>query len=157
MWWPPPTWFESTSASPTIGFAPHFSQLPRPSHATGGIVHEARGDALVAEFSRASDGVCAALAAQANNAARNDAIADEIVPELRVGIALGEVIIANQTITGAGVVLAQRLEELADTGGVCISGAIREAVPDRLAIAYASLGEQAVKGFDEPVRAYSVS
>ena len=33
--------------------------------AYGGIVRELRGDALVADFARASDAVCAALAAQA--------------------------------------------------------------------------------------------
>jgi len=123
----------------------------------GGTVHEIRGDALVAEFSRASDAVLAAVAAQQGNADRNAELTDAIIPQVRVGIALGEVVIADGTLTGAGVVLAQRLEQLANPGGVCISAAVREAVPDRLPLDYAGLGAQDAKGFDEPVVAYTVS
>ena len=74
-----------------------------------GLAHEIRGDALVAEFSRASDAVSAALEFQATNAAHNERIPDEVVPLVRVGIAMGEVVIADNTVTGEGIVLAQRL------------------------------------------------
>ena len=122
-----------------------------------GIAHELRGDALVAEFERASDAIEAALAYQAANTEINANLEDEIQPKMRIGISLGEVVIADNTITGAGVVLAQRLEQLAEAGGVCIQGAAYETVPQRLPFEYRSLGEQRVKGFEEPVRAYSVS
>jgi len=46
------------------------------------------------------------------------------------------------------VVLAQRLEQLAEPGGVCIQGAAYETVPQRLPFNYESLGEQKVKGFE---------
>ena len=123
----------------------------------GGVPHELRGDALVAEFDRASDAVAASLAFQVENAKVNSALGDDIQPHLRMGIAMGEVVIADKTITGDGVVLAQRLEQLAKSGGVCIQGAAHETVPQRLPFAYESLGEQEVKGFDEPVRAYAVT
>ena len=70
--------------------------------AYGGIARELRGDALVAEFNRASDAVVAALAFQANNVETNAARGEEVQVELRIGISLGEVIIADNTITGAG-------------------------------------------------------
>jgi len=54
-------------------------------------------------------------------------------------------------------VLAQRLEQLAENGGVCIQGAAYETVPKRLPFEYENLGERQVKGFDEPVRVYAVS
>jgi adenylate cyclase len=122
----------------------------------GGIAHEVRGDALVAEFARASDAVSAALAFQLANKDHNKGVTDDIRPEIRIGISLGEVVIADGTITGAGVVLAQRLEQLAEPGGVCIQGAAYETVPQRLPFKYESLGEQEVKGFEEPVRVYTV-
>jgi TolB-like protein len=122
----------------------------------GGIAHEIRGDALVAEFARASDAVSAALAFQFANEDHNKGVIDDIRPEIRIGISLGEVVIADGTITGAGVVLAQRLEQLAEPGGVCLQGAAYETVPQRLSFNYESLGEQKVKGFEEPVRAYTV-
>ena len=134
-----------------------FRRLSETITAYGGVTHEVRGDAVVAEFARASDGVSASLAFQAVNTDQNAMLADDIRPEIRVGIALGEVVIADNTVTGSGVILAQRIEQLAEPGGLCISAAIQEAVPKRLPVEIKSLGDHSVKGFDEPVRAYSVS
>ena len=123
----------------------------------GGTTNELRGDALVAEFGRASDAVCAALAFQNENRQLNDTIEGDIRPQLRVGIAIGEVVIADNTVTGPGVVVAQRLEQLTDPNGVCIQDAAYQTVPTRLAFEYRSLGEQILKGFDGTVLAYTVS
>ena len=65
---------------------------------------------------------------------------------------MGEVIVADNTITGAGVVLAQRLEQLAEAGGVIVQGSVSETVPTRMPFNFKSLGEQLLKGFDNPVR-----
>ena len=123
----------------------------------GGIAREIRGDALVAEFDRASDAVSAALAFQNLNGEFNSTLDDDIQPQVRIGISLGEVIIADNTITGAGVVLAQRLEQLADAGGVVVQGSVSETVPDRLPFDFQGLGEQDLKGFNQPVRAFVTS
>jgi adenylate cyclase len=133
-----------------------FNHFSKTIAAYGGIAHEIRGDALVAEFERPSDAVTAAIAFQASNEKSNASIEDDIRPLLRIGISLGEVIIDDNTITGAGVVLAQRLEQLARPGGVVVKGAVSETVPDRLPFVFKSLGEQSLKGFDQPVRAFAV-
>ena len=122
-----------------------------------GRVRELRGDALLAEFERASDAVSATLAFQAEQAEYIAKLNDNIRPTVRVGLAMGEVIIADNTVTGAGVVLAQRIEQLAEPGGVCITGAIHEALPQRMPFNLNNLGEQELKGFDEQVRVYTVS
>ncbi|MDJ0958353.1 MAG: adenylate/guanylate cyclase domain-containing protein, partial [Arenicellales bacterium] len=121
-----------------------------------GHVRELRGDALLAEFERASDALTAALVFQKEQSDYIAQIDDDILPTVRVGIAMGEVIIADDTITGEGVVLAQRVEQIAEPGGVCITGAIQEALPTRLPFDQGDLGEQQVKGFDNPVRVYTV-
>jgi adenylate cyclase len=131
-----------------------FNRLSDTTQAYGGATREIRGDALVAEFSRASDAVSAALAFQAANVDHNTGFPDDICPEIRVGISLGEVIVADGTVTGAGVVLAQRLEQLADAGAVVVQGSVSETVPDRMPFEFHSLGEQTFKGFDNPVRAF---
>ena len=100
-----------------------FSQTISSYH---GVAHEIRGDAIVAEFARASDTVSASIAFQVANAAHNNELTDDVRPVLRVGIAMGEVVVADKTLTGEGVVLAQRLEQLADPGGVVIQGASGE-------------------------------
>ena len=43
-----------------------------------GLPHEIRGDALVAEFSRASDAISAAVAFQTANAAHNEDLSGEV-------------------------------------------------------------------------------
>jgi class 3 adenylate cyclase len=110
----------------------------------------------LAGFERASDAVAAALAFQAAQTDHNTQLNDNIQPSVRVGIAMGEVIIADDTITGTGVVLAQRLEQLSKLGGVVIQGAAQETIPGRFPFEYEDLGECEVRGFEKPVRAYSV-
>ena len=122
----------------------------------GGIAHEIRGDALLAEFSRASDAVTAAMDFQKNHTDDLEKLEDGIRAEMRVGIAMGEVVIGDNTMTGAGVVMAQRLEQLAKAGGVVIQGAAYETLPKRLPFQFHNLGEQQLKGFEETVRAYRV-
>ena len=121
-----------------------------------GHVRELRGDALLADFERPSDAVTATLAFQADQASYIEQLNDDIRPTVRVGIAMGEVVIADNTLTGAGVVLAQRVEQLSRSGGVCITAAIHESIPKRLPFEQADMGDRQVKGFDEPVRVYGV-
>ncbi|MCZ6579881.1 MAG: tetratricopeptide repeat protein [Gammaproteobacteria bacterium] len=121
-----------------------------------GKVLELRGDALLAEFDRASDAVAAALAFQVEHSYRLSQIKDDIKPAIRVGVAMGEVVIADDTVTGAGVVLAQRVEQLALPGGLCITEALHEALPRRLPFELENMGEQVLKGFDDAVRVYRV-
>lgn len=121
-----------------------------------GQVRELRGDALLADFERASDAVTAALAFQALQSEYTHKLEDDIIPMVRVGIAMGEVVIADETVTGAGVVLAQRVEQLAEPGGVSITAAINEALPQRMPFEQVELGERQVKGFEKAIRVYSV-
>jgi adenylate cyclase len=108
-----------------------------------GRVQELRGDALLAEFERASDAVTASLSFQSDHHNHFQKINDDIQPEIRVGIALGEVVIAG-------------VEQLAEPGGICITSAIHEALPKRMPFSIESLGEQSLKGFEEHVRVYQV-
>ena len=121
-----------------------------------GRVLELRGDALLAEFDRASDAVTAALAFQIDHTSHVSHHKDDLKPTIRVGIAMGEVVIADDTVTGAGVVLAQRVEQLAEPGGLCITAGLHEALPRRMPFQLENLGEQVLKGFDDPVRVYRV-
>jgi TolB-like protein/ankyrin repeat protein/class 3 adenylate cyclase len=121
-----------------------------------GRILELRGDALLAEFERASDAVSATLAFQADQAYYLSRLKDDLKPGIRVGIAMGEVVMGDGTVTGAGVVLAQRIEQLADPGSLCITAALHETLPKRMPFDLENIGEQTLKGFDEPVRVYRV-
>ena len=134
-----------------------FRLLSQSIEAYSGATRELRGDALVGEFNRASDAICAAIAFQKENAAYNAELDDEIQSCLRIGIAMGEVVGDDQMMTGSGVVLAQRLEQLAERDGVCLQSAAYDTLPEYLPFQYEYQGEQVLKGFEEPVRVFSVS
>jgi len=134
-----------------------FERLSKSISAYGGRPHEMRGDALVALFSKASDAVSAALAFHQHNPESDSWLSGELQPQLRIGIALGEVVVGDATITGAGVIVAQRLEQLAQGGEVVLQGAVAEVIPNRFPFDYTSLGEQQLKGFDTPIRACTVA
>ena len=121
-----------------------------------GHVLELRGDALLAEFEHAYDAVSAALSFQVDHSCYIDQLKDDLHPTIRVGIAIGEVIIADSTVTGAGVVQAQRVEQLADPGGVFITAAIQELLSKRMPLDLENLGEKLLKGFEFPVRVFRV-
>jgi TolB-like protein/class 3 adenylate cyclase len=145
---------DETLAHERIRYA--FERFSETIQAYGGTTQELRGDALLATFSRASDAVAASLSFQSGNTRQNEILEDDIRPEIRIGIALGEVVIADGTLTGPDVVMAQRIEQLAEPGGICIQGTASETIPDRLHFDYLSLGKQRLKGFHNTVRVYAV-
>ena len=134
-----------------------FTRFSKIIQAYHGKVHEIRGDALIAEFARASDAVCAVLEFQRQHGDYLEQLDDSIKPVIRAGVSLGEVVLADHTVTGVGVVLAQRVEQLANPGGLCITPAIREALPKRLPFELEDLGDRQIKGFEETVRVYRVT
>jgi TolB-like protein len=74
----------------------------------------------------------------------------------RIGINLGDIIVEDDDIFGDGVNVAARLEALSDPGGLCISRMVRDQIRDKLAYAFADLGEQSVKNIARPVRVYAL-
>jgi len=66
-----------------------FNRFSHAIHDYGGTVHEIRGDALVAEFARTSDAVCAALSFQQSQIKHLEQFDDEIAPSVRIGISEG--------------------------------------------------------------------
>ena len=121
----------------------------------GTVVHYA-GDAVLAEFSTATDALQCASAIQNDLSDRNQPLPDTRRVYFRIGINLGEVIVDRGDIYGDGVNVAARLESLADPGGICISDSVRSAVGKKLELEYGFMGEQSVKNIAEPVRAYKV-
>ncbi len=133
-----------------------FHQLSKAIESYQGQVLELRGDALLATFEHAADAVIAALSFQTDHSFIVNQLKDDLQPLVRIGIAMGEVVIADNTVTGAGVVQAQRIEQLAGSGGVCISAVIHEALSKQLPFDFQNLGEQSLKGFDHMVHVYRV-
>ena len=66
---------------------------------------------------------------RSSSAQRRDAAGREI--RFRIGINLGDVIREDHDIFGDGVNVAARLQEFAEPGGICVSGAVRDQVGER--------------------------
>ena len=111
---------------------------------------------MLAEFASVVDAVQCAVAIQMTLKAENARLLPDRRMEFRLGINLGDVMVAGDQIYGDGVNIAVRLESLAEPGGICISGTVHEHIRTKLALQYEDCGEQQVKNIAEPVRVYRV-
>jgi adenylate cyclase len=114
------------------------------------------GDGLLAEFASVVDAVRCGVEIQRGMAEREPEVPEEQRIRFRIGINLGDVIVEEHDIFGDGVNVAARLEALAEPGGVCISGTVRDHIGDRLPYAFEDMGEQSVKNIARPVRVYAL-
>ncbi len=122
-----------------------------------GRIFNTAGDSVMADFASPVDAVECAVAVQEAIAKANADRAASDPMRFRIGIHLGDVIVDGTNLFGDGVNIAARLEALAEPGGVCLSGAVRDQIGTRLPVAFAPLGEQRVKNIAEPVRAFTIA
>jgi TolB-like protein/class 3 adenylate cyclase/Tfp pilus assembly protein PilF len=113
------------------------------------------GDGLLAEFPSVVDAVRCAVEIQRGMIDREPEVREERRISFRIGVNLGDVIVEEHDIFGDGVNIAARVEALAEPGGICISGTVRDHIGDRLPYAFADMGEQQVKNIARPVRVYA--
>jgi TolB-like protein len=121
----------------------------------GHIVGSA-GDSLLVEFASAINAVQCAVEAQLGLAGENAGLPEGQRMVFRMGVNLGDIIAADDTIHGDGVNIAARLEKLAEPGSVCIGRSVYDQVRGKLAYGFTDLGDQRMHNIAEPVRAYRV-
>ena len=121
-----------------------------------GCVFKLMGDGLLAEFGSVVDAVECAVDIQRGMAERNAGEPEDHRIDIRIGINLGEVIVEGADRHGEGVNIAARLQQLADPGGICVSGKVAKEVETKLAFGFEPMGEQKVKNISEPIPVYRV-
>ncbi|MEY9591306.1 class 3 adenylate cyclase [Bradyrhizobium yuanmingense] len=122
-----------------------------------GRIIKTTGDGMLAEFHSVVDAVLCAAEVQRRMARRNADVPPPRWIQFRIGINLGDVIVDQNDIFGDGVNVAARLETLAEPGGICVSGAVRDQVGDRLdGVQFDDLGEQSVKNIARPIRIFRI-
>jgi hypothetical protein len=114
------------------------------------------GDGLLAEFGSVVEAVECAVALQRGLVERNANVPDDEQINVRIGINLGEVIVEGGDCFGEGVNIAARLQQLAEPGGILVSGKVSKEVEKKLAFDFEPMGEQRVKNISEPVAVYKV-
>ena len=122
-----------------------------------GRIVKTTGDGILIDFPSVVEAVACAVSVQRGMAERNAATPEEQRIVFRVGVNLGDIIIAEDNdIHGDGVNVAARLEGIAEPGGICVSGIVHDQVRDKLDLAFDDLGEQTLKNIARPLRVYRV-
>lgn len=114
------------------------------------------GDGLLVEFHSVVDAVRCAVEVQRAKSERDVDVAADRRLAFRIGVNLGDVIVEGDDIHGDGVIIADRLQTIADPGGVMISGTTFDQAVHKADVGFAYLGEQHVKNIADPVRVYRV-
>jgi adenylate cyclase len=115
------------------------------------------GDGALVEFGSVVDAVRCALETQRLLLARNAELSQSRRIEFRIGVSLGDVIVAPDDIYGHGVNLAARLESLAPPGGICISADAWRYVRGVVVAEFVDLGEQRLKNIDDPAHVFAIA
>jgi len=115
------------------------------------------GDGALVEFGSVVDAVRCALEVQRSICARNAGVPKEQRIEFRIGVNLGDVIVAPDDIYGHGVNVAARLESLAPPGGICISADAWRYVRGAVAAEFVDLGEKRLKNIADPAHVFMLS
>jgi adenylate cyclase len=98
---------------------------------------------------------CAVAVQEAIAKANSDRPAGEQM-RFRIGIHVGDIIVQGDNLFGDGINIAARLEALAEAGGICVSGAVRDHIGTNLPVGFVDLGPQQVKNITQPIKAYRV-
>ena len=135
----------------------HFDTVINPKlEGLDGRIVKLMGDGILLEFGSVVDAVTYAVAIQKALQHVEQGRAQNQRLEYRMGINMGDVFYADGDILGDGVNIAARLEQMADPGGICISGTVFDLLKSNVQVGYEPLGEISVKNIQQPVRAYRI-
>lgn len=138
-------------------FRRHRSDIfnPRTAQYHGRLV-KLTGDGALVEFASVVDSICFAVEVQFALERENSGVSEDRQFRYRVGVNIGDIVFDEGDIYGDGVNVAARLQELADPGGICLSGTAFEQVKGKLDLTFEHLGERHVKNIAEAVTVYRV-
>jgi adenylate cyclase len=122
-----------------------------------GRIVKTTGDGILIEFPSVVEAVACAVEVQQGMVERNASAPEDQRIVFRVGVNLGDIIITEDNdIHGDGVNVAARLEGIAEPGGICVSGTVRDHIGDRLDLAFEDIGEQSLRNIAQTVQVYRV-
>lgn len=116
----------------------------------GGRLFKTTGDGFLAAFASTVQALRCAIAIQERLRAEPDGL------RLRIGVHQGEVVTEGDDLLGDGVIIAARLEPLAEPGGICISGRVREDAAGKIALEVDDLGTPELKNIAAKVQVFRV-
>jgi adenylate cyclase len=122
-----------------------------------GRLIETTGDGAMLEFSSPLQAVTCAIEVQREATERCAGQAEHERLMLRIGINLGDVLVADDgDVYGDCVNVAVRLESLADPGGICVSAKVLDELQGKMTLAFEDRGDQQLKNIARPVRVFAL-
>jgi adenylate cyclase len=128
---------------------------PKISEHRGRIV-KTTGDGILIEFPSVVEAISCAVAVQRGMVEPNAVTPEGNRIAFRIGVNLGDIIVADGDIHGDGVNIAARLEGISEPGGICISEDAFRQVRGKVDAEFGDLGEQILKNIARPLRVYRV-
>jgi len=121
-----------------------------------GRIFNTAGDSILADFASAVDAVQCAVEIQEAIGNENSSRPAGEQMRFRIGIHVGDIIVQGDNLFGDAVNIAARLEALAEPGGICVSGSVRDHIGAKLPSNFTDLGAQQVKNITQPIKAYQI-
>lgn len=121
-----------------------------------GRIFATGGDSVVAEFPSPVEALRCAVDIQQGIAKIDEDLPDSNRLKFRIGINLGDVLIAGTDLIGDGVNVAARIQQLAQPGEIYISASVHALAKNQPDLSFDDLGRVAVKNIAEPVHIHRV-
>lgn len=116
-----------------------------------GRILKTMGDAVLAEFQSVVQAVKCSLAIQSALRDHNAPLPPGGRIEVRIGIHVGDVVVADGDLFGDGVNIAARIQPLAEPGGVCVSSVVHSQIKNMPEFMSVSMGKKRLKNIPEAV------
>lgn len=114
------------------------------------------GDSFLIEFDDALQACRCAIEIQKSFHESNTTVPDPWKIKLRIGIHFGDVIHRESDVLGDTVNIASRIEPLADSEGICISGQVFDQIRNRLGLPIIQLQHMQLKNVTLPITVYKI-
>ena len=122
----------------------------------GGVIFGSAGDSLIAQFDSPVRAVESAIQFQNKLQGLNEIDPENQRMVFRVGINIGDVMVADDNLFGDAVNIAARLEAESRPAGICVSKSLVNMIERKLKISFEDAGELTLKNIDYPVKAYFI-
>ena len=151
------TSLSETDEAMALGLLEEHRQLVRPIFARhSGKEVKTLGDGFLVEFPSVLDAVRSAVEVQETLRNRNLSAPKDRKIQLRVAVHLGDVEHRDGDVYGDAVNVASRVHELAEPGGICVTGQVFDLIRNNREFRTVSLGKRQLKNVSVPIEAYRV-
>lgn len=115
------------------------------------------GDGFLVEFPSAVEAAQCAIEIQEAVTARNEQQPVERRFQVRIGLHIGDIVLADGDVFGDGVNIASRIEAFAPPGGIAMTEAVAQQVGNKLPLPVARIGPRKLKNIRDRVTLYRVT